>query len=66
MAYTSEIEKLERRHQENPKGRTFAILADHYRKAGEFDRAIALLKEGLEVHPDYPSALIVLGRCHQD
>lgn len=66
MAYTSEIEKLERRHQENPKGRTFAILADHYRKAGEFDRALALLNDGLEVHPDYPSALIVLGRCHAD
>lgn len=66
MAYTSEIEKLERRHQENPKGRTFAILADHYRKAGEVDRAVALLREGLEVHPDYPSALIVLGRCHLD
>ncbi len=66
MAYTSEIEKLERRHQENPKGRTFAILADHYRKAGEIDRALVLLHEGLEVHPDYPSALIVLGRCHLD
>ena len=63
MAYTSEIEKLERRWLENPKGRNFAPLADAYRKAGEVDRAIDLCKSGLELHPDYVSAHIVYGRC---
>ncbi|HXH62728.1 MAG TPA: tetratricopeptide repeat protein, partial [Gemmatimonadales bacterium] len=63
MAYTSEIEKLERRWAENPKGRNFAPLADAYRKAGELDRAIELCKNGLELHPDYVSAYIVYGRC---
>ncbi|HEX4633377.1 MAG TPA: tetratricopeptide repeat protein, partial [Gemmatimonadales bacterium] len=63
MAYTSEIEKLERRWLENPKGRNFAPLADAYRKAGEIDRAIDLCKSGLELHPDYVSAHIVYGRC---
>ena len=63
MAYTSEIEKLERRWLENPKGRNFAPLADAYRKAGELDRAIDLCKSGLELHPDYVSAHIVYGRC---
>ncbi len=63
MAYTSEIEKLERRWLENPKGRNFAPLADAYRKAGELDRAIDLCKSGLERHPDYVSAHIVYGRC---
>ncbi len=63
MAYTSEIEKLERRWAENPKGRNFAPLADAYRKAGELDRAIELCKNGLELHPDYVSAHIVYGRC---
>lgn len=63
MAYTSEIEKLERRWLENPKGRNFAPLADAYRKAGELDRAIDLCKSGLEQHPDYVSAHIVYGRC---
>ncbi|MGH9551696.1 MAG: tetratricopeptide repeat protein, partial [Terriglobales bacterium] len=63
MAYTSEIEKLERRWLENPKGRNFAPLADAYRKAGEIDRAIDLCKSGLERHPDYVSAHIVYGRC---
>ena len=66
MAYTSEIEKLERRHRENPKGRTFAPLADAYRKAGDLPRALEILKTGLELHPDYLSASIVLGRCHLD
>ena len=63
MAYTSEIEKLEKRWAENPKGRNFAPLADAYRKAGELDRAIELCTAGLERHPDYVSAHIVFGRC---
>lgn len=66
MTYTSEIEKLERRWMENPKGRNFAPLADAYRKAGELDRAIELLTAGLERHPDYVSAHIVFGRCLMD
>jgi tetratricopeptide (TPR) repeat protein len=63
VAYTSEIEKLEKRWAENPKGRNFAPLADAYRKAGELDRAIELCKAGLARHPDYVSAHIVYGRC---
>ncbi len=63
MAYTSEIEKLEKRWAENPKGRNFAPLADAYRKAGELDRAIELCKAGLDLHPDYVSAHIVFARC---
>src|SRR5512134_897242 len=66
MAYTSEIEKLERRNAENPQGRLFAPLADAYRKQGELERAMTLLREGLERHPDYIGAQIVLGRCHLD
>lgn len=66
MAYTSEIDKLERRHRENPEGRTFAPLADAYRKAGDVPRALEILKAGLQIHPDYLSASIVLGRCHLD
>src|SRR5213083_2217828 len=51
VAHPSEIEKLEQRYRENPKGRNFAPLADAYRKAG------------LQRHPDYVSAHIVHGRC---
>lgn len=58
----SEIEKLERLVRENPKGRQFAILADAYRKDGQFQRALDVLGPGLEHHPDYVSARVVLGR----
>lgn len=63
MAYTSEIEKLEARYRENPKGRNFAPLADAYRKAGLVDNAIDLCQAGLQLHPDYVSGHIVHGRC---
>jgi tetratricopeptide (TPR) repeat protein len=63
VAYTSEIDKLEARFRENPKGRNFAPLADAYRKAGLIDNAIELCQNGLKTHPDYVSAYIVYARC---
>src|SRR3954470_13479082 len=63
---TSEIEKLERRYAENPQGLTFAPLAEAHRKTGDVSRALELLRIGLELHPNYIPASIVLGRCHQD
>jgi tetratricopeptide (TPR) repeat protein len=63
---TSEIEKLERRYAENPQGLTFAPLAEVHRKNGDIARALDLLRTGLELHPDYIPASIVLGRCHLD
>jgi tetratricopeptide (TPR) repeat protein len=62
----SEIEKLERRYAENPQGLTFAPLAEVHRKNGEVRRALDLLGPGLQIHPDYIPASIVLGRCHMD
>ena len=62
----SEIEKLERRYAENPQGLTFAPLAEVHRKNGEVPRALELLRAGLELHPNYIPASIVLGRCHLD
>ena len=63
---TTEIEKLERRYAENPQGLTFAPLAEVHRKNGEPARALELLRAGLELHPNYIPASIVLGRCHWD
>ncbi|HET9465743.1 MAG TPA: tetratricopeptide repeat protein [Gemmatimonadales bacterium] len=63
---TSEIEKLERRYAENPHGLTFAPLAEVHRKNGDVARALELLTAGLELHPNYIPASIVLGRCHHD
>jgi tetratricopeptide (TPR) repeat protein len=62
----SEIEKLERRFADNPQGLTFAPLAEAYRKSGDPQRALGILVQGLELHPDYIPASIVRGRCHLD
>ncbi len=62
----SEIEKLERRYAENPQGLTFAPLAEVHRKNGDVPRALDLLRPGLDLHPNYIPASIVLGRCHLD
>src|SRR5213594_4509923 len=66
VAHPSEIEKLEARYRENPKGRNFAPLADAYRKAGLIDNAIELCQAGLALHPDYVSGHIVHARCLVD
>src|SRR6266542_4096745 len=62
----SEIAKLESRWRENPNGLTFAPLAEAYRKQKDPQRALEILTPGLEKHPDYIPANIVLGRCHWD
>jgi tetratricopeptide (TPR) repeat protein len=66
MAYTSEIDKLERRWKENPQGTAFAPLAEVYRKDGQLDRARDVLRQGLENNPDHIPGNIVLGRCCLD
>lgn len=59
---SEEIEKLERRYAKDPEGRFFVPLANAYRRAGDAQRAISLLRQGLERHPEYLSAHIVLGK----
>lgn len=66
MAPSREIEKLQRRWQENPLGLTFAPLAEAYRKEGMYEDALELLEIGLTQHPNYIPAHIVRGRCHLD
>ena len=66
MASTRQIENLERKHRENPEGFTFAPLANAYRNSGQPERAIEILTQGLEHHPEHAPARIVLGRCHVD
>ncbi|HSE67468.1 MAG TPA: tetratricopeptide repeat protein, partial [Gemmatimonadales bacterium] len=66
MAYTSEIDKLERRWKENPQGTVFAPLAEVYRKDGQLERAREVLQQGLVNNPDHIPGNIVLGRCCLD
>jgi tetratricopeptide (TPR) repeat protein len=62
----SQIAYFESKRQLSPDSRVFAPLADLYRRAERFDDALRVLEEGLERHPDFVSALVVLGRVHVD
>lgn len=58
-----EVEKLSMKLESDPKSRVFAQLADAYRKSNMVDEAIEIAKKGLEIHPNYAAAHLVLGRC---
>ncbi len=62
---TSEILELKKKLEENPDSLVFAPLADAYRKQGNLDEAFNVCKKGLEKHPTYTSARVVLGRIFQ-
>ncbi len=63
MARQTEIEKLERRYEEKP-SQWFAALAEEYRRAGEVDLALEIVRKGLEQRSSYVSGHVVLARCH--
>lgn len=61
---SADIEQLSEKLAADPKSRIFAQLADAYRKAGLLDEAIDTAKKGLENHPNYAVAHLILGRCY--
>ena len=61
-----EIGRFETQYRENPDSLVFARLADAYRKAGDPERGLSILADGIARHPDYPSAHIVRARCLVD
>jgi tetratricopeptide (TPR) repeat protein len=62
MPHNSRIEELRRRVQLDPASIAFAALAEEYRRAGQFEEAIAACEAGLQRHPAYISARVTLGR----
>ena len=63
---TSEITELKNKLEDDPDSLVFAPLADAYRKAGNLNEAFFICKKGLEKHPTYTSARVVLGRIYQE
>ena len=57
------IDELRRRVQSDPASIAFAQLAEEYRRAGQFDEAVAVCRTGLARHPGYLSARVTLGRA---
>jgi tetratricopeptide (TPR) repeat protein len=62
MVHNSRIDELRRRVQLDPASIAFAALAEEYRRAGQFEDAIAACEAGLQRHPAYISARVTLGR----
>jgi tetratricopeptide (TPR) repeat protein len=57
------LEALRRRVEQDPASIAFAQLAEEYRRAGDFARAIECCRAGLAIHPTYASARVTLGRA---
>src|SRR6266545_2823476 len=57
------MNELRRRVEHDPASIAFAQLAEEYRRAGDFERAIGVCRAGLEQHPAYISAHVTLGRA---
>ena len=62
-----QIDRLQELYESelDPRGRTFVPLADAHRRLGDLDKALALIQEGLDTHPDFASAHLVLGWVHR-
>ncbi|HPI03656.1 MAG TPA: tetratricopeptide repeat protein [Candidatus Goldiibacteriota bacterium] len=63
-AFKAEIEDLKKKLSQNPDSLTFVPLAEAYRKSGMYKEAVDVCKAGLEKHPAYTSARVVLGRLY--
>lgn len=59
---TVEIEQLLRRAELEPRTHTFVRLADLYRQAGEHERALGVIRDGLREHPYYLDARLLHAR----
>jgi len=61
-----EIRRFEEQFRRQPDSLVFARLADALRKAGDPERALEVLDEGIRRHADYLSAHIVRARTYRD
>lgn len=63
-AGNAEIEEYTKKLSSNPESLVFVPLAEVYRKSGLLDQAIETCLKGLQNHPSYMSARMVLGRAY--
>lgn len=60
--YKNLIAKYSQQLEKDPRSRVFAPLAEIYRKVGMDKEALALLKRGLQYHPEFSAAIIIYGQ----
>jgi len=58
------IEKCRKILEDNPRSQVFAALGEAYRKKGDLERAYLITKQGLEYHPDYGPAHVVMAKIY--
>src|SRR3989337_505071 len=58
------IEKCRKILEENPRSQILAALGEAYRKKGDLERAYLVTKQGLEYHPDYGPAHVVMAKIY--
>jgi hypothetical protein len=63
VAGNPRIDELRKKLDKEPGSRLFAQLAEELRKDGDLEDAIGVAREGLQKHPNYPSARMTLGRA---
>src|SRR5439155_24616958 len=63
VAANPRIDELRKKLDKEPGSRLFAQLAEELRKDGEYEEAIRVARDGLQKHPNYPSARMTLGRA---
>lgn len=63
MTDSTRIEDLRRRVEADPTSIAFAALAEEYRRAGQYEEAVEVCRNGLVRHPAYLSARVTLGRA---
>ncbi len=61
-----DIEKLKEKFEKDPNSKLFLPLAEEYRKESLLDAAIEVLNAGLEKHPAYTSARVLLGKIYYE
>jgi tetratricopeptide (TPR) repeat protein len=52
-----------KKYQNDPRSRVFAPLAEAYRKAGLFDEAIEICRDGIRFHPSFIGGRVALARA---
>ena len=63
MAKVPMLAELERKYEKNKKGRSFAPLAEAYRKKGELKKALRLLNEHMPFNSGFLLGHITLAKC---
>jgi predicted regulator of Ras-like GTPase activity (Roadblock/LC7/MglB family) len=60
------IAKCQKILDADPNSQIFAALAEAFRKRRQVDKALDVCRKGLEIHPDYASAYIVMAKIFMD